>query len=151
VTSEPYPTDPDVIRVEIPALRAKQPIGDLYLAVIGQKLIQRMTYFDVRRVLQDKRDVERYLGIQRPLRDSRVRELKEYVQFVDATFPTSIIIAIASDYVEYDEQKGTLIISNTRTGDSAPDLPSEICAASSTDSIASRDWRIWGIETLTCW
>lgn len=121
MVSEPFPTDQSVIREEFRALRAKQPIGELYLAVVSNKLIQRMTYFDVRRVLQDERDVERYLGIQRPLREGRVKELKEYVRFVDATFPTSIIIAVGSDYAEYDEGRGVLTVTNTRAGDSVPD------------------------------
>ena len=45
-----------------------------------------MTYFDVRRVLQQDRDVERYLGIQRPLNNRRVTALQQYVNFYDASF-----------------------------------------------------------------
>ena len=64
---------------------------------MDQKLIQDITFFDVRRRIAEERDVERYLGIQRPLQPRRVDELRDYVNFIDATFPTSIILAIDSD------------------------------------------------------
>lgn len=112
--------DPDVISESFPALRASQPIGDIFVAAVDHQLIQKMTFFDVRRRLQQDRDVEKYLGIQRPLQDQRVRDLEKYVNFIDATFPTSIIIAIESDYVSYDEKKMLLKISNTKRGDKKP-------------------------------
>jgi DGQHR domain-containing protein len=99
MTAEPYPVDRDVIVRKIRAFKAQQPIGDLYLAVVDFKLVQQMTFFDVRRRLQKERDVEKYLGIQRPLNEGRVRDLIQYVNFIDATFPTSVILAVESDYV----------------------------------------------------
>ena len=103
--TEPFPIDQGVITRKIKALKAVQPIGDIFVATIDFKLIQQMTWFDVRRRIQKERDVEKYLRIQRPLNDKRVEDLKEYVNFIDATFPTSIILAIESDYVTYDEKK----------------------------------------------
>jgi len=114
------PKDQDTIVKKIRALKAKQPIGDIFVATVDFKLIQQMTYFDVRRRIQQERDVEKYLGIQRPLNDSRVRELMDYVNFIDATFPTSIILAVESDYVIYDEKNQELIISNTKRGSEKP-------------------------------
>src|SRR5208337_5519391 len=100
------PPDPDPFRREIPALRLRQPIGDIYLAAIDFRLLQKITFFDVRRVLRDQRDVEAYLGIQRPLNEFRVAELNKYVNFVDATFPTAVILAIdESECVSYEEDK----------------------------------------------
>ena len=81
-----------------------------------------MTFFDLRRRLQEDRDVEKYLGIQRPLNDNRVKDLKQYVNFIDATFPTSIILAVESDYVSYDEQRLELTISNAKAGSDKPDI-----------------------------
>ncbi len=52
------PADPDPISQRVPALRIRQPIGDIYLAAIDSKVLQKITYFDVRRVLRDQRDVE---------------------------------------------------------------------------------------------
>lgn len=122
MTTEPYPIDQDTIVKKIRAFRARQPIGDLYFATVDYKLIQQMTFFDVRRRIQKERDVEKYLGIQRPLNPSRVRDLMQYVNFIDATFPTSIILAVESDYVSYDEKRLELTISNTKQGSDRPDI-----------------------------
>jgi DGQHR domain-containing protein len=122
MTAEPYDVDRDVIVKKIRAFKARQPIGDLYFAVVDFKLVQQMTFFDVRRRLQKERDVEKYLGIQRPLNDSRVRDLMQYVNFIDATFPTSIILAVESDYVSYDEKRQELTVSNAKQGSERPDI-----------------------------
>ena len=120
--SEPYPVDQDVIVKKIRAFKARQPIGDLYFAAVDFKLVQQITFFDVRRRMQAERDVERYLGIQRPLNDRRVKDLERYVNFIDATFPTSVILAVESDYVRYDDKRLELTISNTRKGSAQPDI-----------------------------
>ena len=54
-----------------------------------------MTFVDIRHIEKEGRDVERVLGIQRPLSPKRVKELQQYVNLYDAAFPSSIIIAIA--------------------------------------------------------
>ena len=58
--------------------------------------------------------IEEYIGIQRKLNKSRVREISEFVKLPDASFPTSIIIAIDEPYVEASikANKGKLKISN---------------------------------------
>jgi DGQHR domain-containing protein len=88
--------------------------------MIPHTILGKIAHFDVRRVLQEERDVERYLGIQRPLNTQRVLELEKYVNFNDATFPTGIIIAIDDEYTEYDEGKETLIVRNYKEGESVP-------------------------------
>jgi DGQHR domain-containing protein len=122
MTSESYPVDQDVIVKKIRAFKARQPIGDIFFAKVDFKLVQQMTWFDVRRRIQKERDVEKYLGIQRPLNNSRVDDLKQYVNFIDATFPTSIILAIESDYASYDEKRQELTVSNTKRGNKKPDI-----------------------------
>lgn len=98
--------------VEFHCLKLKQPLGDIYVGSIGWRQLCDISYFDVRRVLQEKRDVERYLGIQRPLNDRRVTELEKYVNFYDATFPTSIILSVDEKCAEYDEKTHTMKLSN---------------------------------------
>lgn len=122
MSGDDYPVDQDKITKRIRAFKARQPIGDIFVAAVDFKLIQQMTFFDVRRRLQEERDVERYLGIQRPLNRARVEDLKKYVNFLDATFPTSIILAVESDYVSFDEKRLELTISNTRSGADKPDV-----------------------------
>lgn len=116
----PEPIDPDKVELPVKTLRARQPIGDLYVGAIDSSLLVRITDFDVRRVIEEERDVERYLGIQRPLDKKRVAQLDRYVNFVDATFPTACILAIDADYAGYDEERGLLLIRNFREGDDAP-------------------------------
>lgn len=61
----------DARSVSFPCLKLSQPVGDFFIRVIGHKVLTEISYFDVRRVLQEERDVERYFGIQRPLNDAR--------------------------------------------------------------------------------
>ena len=117
------PVDDDPIVKQVSALRVRQPIGDIFLASVDYRLLQKITYFDVRRVLRDQRDVEAYLGIQRPLEERRVSELEKYVNFVDATFPTAVILAIdESECVTYDDDTMQLTLSNVRHGNEKPDI-----------------------------
>jgi len=115
------PIDPDTVTERFPAIRIRQPIGEIYVAKMTSLQIQRITYFDVRRRIQEERDIERYLGIQRPLDDRRVESLKKYVNFADATFPTSIIISVEAEYAKFSDENGLLILSNTRANEDHPD------------------------------
>ena len=47
--------DPDKIELSFRCLRARQPVGDLFVASIPFTTLGRITYFDVRRVLQEDR------------------------------------------------------------------------------------------------
>lgn len=93
-------------------LKVSQPIGDFYICSIPASKLIEITYFDVRRVLLDQRDVERYLGVQRPLNPKRVKEIHEYAGTMDACFPTAVIIAIPGKCASIDEDSGELVISN---------------------------------------
>jgi DGQHR domain-containing protein len=114
--------DPDRVRIEIDALKVTQPIGDLFVASIEHDVLCKISYFDVRRVLQERRDVERYLGIQRPLVPRRVADLEDYVNFVDATFPSSIILAIDDEYASYDTKREKLTLRNYKEGEDSPSI-----------------------------
>jgi DGQHR domain-containing protein len=100
------PSGPIVFR----CLEVNQPIGTFYVGAIESTDLVRISYADVRRI--ELRDVEEYLGIERPLSPGRVAELKEYVKTVDATFPTNIILAIPSEKATYDRDRGTMTIAN---------------------------------------
>ena len=66
-------------------------------------------------VLVEDQDFEKFLGIQRELSPGRVAEIKQYVNNVDATFPTSVLLSISSDHARFDEDSGTLsIVRNSR-------------------------------------
>lgn len=116
------PLDPDFVSFDFPCIKARQPIGDIFVGSIPHKRLRSITYFDVRRVLRDERDFERYLGIQRPLDEKRVTQLSSYVNFKDASFPTSIILALNEEYVAFDEESQRMTISNYRSGDDRPSI-----------------------------
>lgn len=91
-------------------IEVRQPIGGFYVGALDARDLAAIARADVRRIREGlPRDVEEFSGIQRPLSDSRVSELKQYVTTVDASFPTSIIVAVSSDDAEYDA-KGVMRI-----------------------------------------
>jgi DGQHR domain-containing protein len=114
--------DPDPITHSFTCIRATQPIGDIFIAAMPFRTLIRISHFDVRRVLQEERDVERYLGIQRPLEEARVKSLSEYVNYKDASFPTSVILAIDEDYAHFNDETKTMTVSNVKLGETDPSL-----------------------------
>ena len=85
-----------------------QPLGRFYVGAIAARDILDIAYADIRNIGEG--DIDKILGIQRELVERRVRELKQYVQNIDATFPTSIILAISSDDAEYVEKRHEMVI-----------------------------------------
>lgn len=96
---------------EISAIKLTQPLGDFFIASISHDRLVEISYFDVRRMLKD-RDVEEYLGIQRPLGKERTHELRQYVRTIDACFPTGIVLAVDGRCASFDEDTGKLKLSN---------------------------------------
>ena len=96
--------------ISFKCIEVVQPIGTFYVGGIDSRDLLRISYADVRRI--EKREVEEYLGIERPLSQGRVAELREYVKTVDATFPTSVILAIPSEKAQYDPKRGIMNIAN---------------------------------------
>ncbi|HEV8723590.1 MAG TPA: DGQHR domain-containing protein [Candidatus Binatia bacterium] len=95
---------------KISALPVNQPIGEFYVGVIDARDLLDIAYADIREI---ERDLDNYLGIQRKLSPTRVKELCEYVNTKDATFPTSIILAIEEQCVEWNETKHLLTVHST--------------------------------------
>lgn len=96
--------------ITIKCLQITQPIGSFYIGVMSFGDLVRISYADVRRLERERRDVESYLGIERPLSAKRVEELKRYVNTLDATFPTGVILAISSEHAEFDPRAGQMRI-----------------------------------------
>lgn len=98
-------------KLSLQVLKVRQPIGEFYIASMSAKDLVDISYADVRRLASEQRDVERYLGIQRPVNPSRIKSIKKYIEGRDATFPTAVIIAIDERCAEYDEGTGALTLS----------------------------------------
>src|SRR5437667_9365085 len=94
--------------ISFAAAEVDQPIGTFYVGVMSAQDVLAISYADVRRI--EDRDIEKVIGIQRPLSPERVEEIRQYVQTVDASFPTSIILAIEGKDAEYDSHTGTMKI-----------------------------------------
>jgi len=102
----------DPITLEpFPCIEVNQPIGNFYIASIPSDILLRISHADIRRI-EKERDVETYLGIQRPLSQKRVKDLQIYVKTSDACFPTSVILAISGTCAEYDERTRTMELRN---------------------------------------
>jgi len=85
--------------IEFDAIEVQQPIGKFYVGSIECKDLFAISVADIRRMVA--RDIENIVGIQRPINDDRVKELMKYVTTVDATFPTSVILAVSSEHATY--------------------------------------------------
>lgn len=91
--------------ITFPVIRVTQNIGEFYIASMKASDLVNISYSDVRRLAAEKRDIERYLGIQRPIKENRIKQLKEYIKGRDATFHTSVIIAIDENCAELNEDE----------------------------------------------
>ena len=92
--------------IHLDVLRVHQRIGDYYLAAMPAKDLVSISYSDVRRLAEEQRDLEKYLGIQRPVSPKRIAQIKRYLQGSDATFPTSVILAVDERTAEFEETSG---------------------------------------------
>jgi len=89
-------------KLKLTVLKVRQPIGDFYIASMPAKDLVSISYSDVRRLAEDQRDIEKYLGIQRPVSPKRIKDIKQYIEGDDATFPTSVIVAVDERCAEYE-------------------------------------------------
>lgn len=101
----------DPKEISFPCRKVVQPVGEFYVGVMKWRELCDIARFDVRRMVR-VREVEKYLGIERPLSRRRVEEIKGYVNTLDATFPTSIILAVEAVCASMDEENGVMTLSN---------------------------------------
>ncbi|WP_308922978.1 DGQHR domain-containing protein [Janthinobacterium sp. J1-1] len=95
--------------ISIDALKVSQPIGDFFIAVIPHNELTEICYTDVREFGKEG-SLDAYMGIQREIKPDRIEEIKSYVRSPDATFPTSVILAIPNECAEWDPNNKKLII-----------------------------------------
>jgi DGQHR domain-containing protein len=97
----------DIIKIE--CIEFHQPIGVFYVGKINIKDLLAISYADVRRIeREEKNDIETFFGIQRNLSSGRVNEIADYVKTSDATFPTSILLAISSNDIDNPTENGNV-------------------------------------------
>jgi DGQHR domain-containing protein len=90
-------------------IKISQPLGDFFIGKMRFEDLLKIAFADVRRIEKDEQTgYESYFGIQRKLSEKRVKEISEYVTTLDATFPSSILLAID----EYSIDLNTLQVSD---------------------------------------
>ncbi len=87
--------------ISLAVLKVRQPIGDFFIASIKAQDLVRISYRDVRKLVEDEGDFEKYLGIQRPISTRRINQIKTYITASDATFPTAVILAVDEKCAEF--------------------------------------------------
>ena len=102
----------------IDAIKMEQPIGEFYVGAMDQHDLRQISIFDMRRI---ENDLDDYIGIQRKLSDDRVIEIGKFVNTIDATFPTSVVLAVPGDCVSYDPDKKRLALKEVLKSDELPD------------------------------
>lgn len=82
----------------VPVFPVEQPIGCFYIGVMPSKDLFKISYADIREI---ESDFDNYIGIQRRLNKDRVRDIAEFVGSIDATFPTSVVLAVPGNCAEF--------------------------------------------------
>lgn len=83
--------------IEIDCFEIEQPIGTFYVGKISWQDLLDISYSEKRRIInEENNETASYFGIQRELSDKRLKEISQYVSYQDATFPSSIVLAIPS-------------------------------------------------------
>ncbi|MEA2999698.1 MAG: hypothetical protein QOK17_1531 [Sphingomonadales bacterium] len=83
--------------LKLPVLKVPQPIGEVYISGIRAADLWRIAEADIGDIARGKDGIYAFTGIQRKLNQKRVDEIAAYVQTVDATFPTAIVLAASSE------------------------------------------------------
>jgi DGQHR domain-containing protein len=80
-------------------IRARQPLGDLYVGTLSSRTLWELAEYDMREIRKREDGIYLATGVQRELNTGRVEEIAAYVQTVDATFPTAVVLAISADCI----------------------------------------------------
>jgi DGQHR domain-containing protein len=102
--------------IELKCIEIEQPIGKFYVGKISWLDLLEISYSEKRRIIEEeKNEAESYFGIQRELSDKRLKEISQYVTYKDATFPTSVVLALPSVTKIDDENEYINAVFNENT------------------------------------
>lgn len=97
--------------IKIDAFEVKQPIGSFYCGVIDASRLKDITFSDIRRLEENEsRELDDFIGIQRPLSEIRTKAIEKYISGPEATFPNSIIISINEKNIDWNSESRQLVI-----------------------------------------
>lgn len=96
-----------VLTVQVQEIR--QEIGTFYSAVIPAQTLLELCTFDFRRIAENN-GVKEFLGIQRPLKNDRVRDIRKFIRTSDGCFPTSIVISVDERSVTLGDDGKSIVL-----------------------------------------
>lgn len=88
-------------KITLDYFEIEQPVGTFYNCRMAAQSLLQICQFDFRRIERNN-GVKEFLGIQRQLKDDRVREIRKYIATEDASFPTSIVISVDERCARFD-------------------------------------------------
>ncbi|MDH2134511.1 DGQHR domain-containing protein [Sphingobium yanoikuyae] len=91
------------LQLKMNVVRARQPLGDLYIGTMASRDLWEIADYDMREIREQKDNIYLATGVQRELSEKRVQEIAAYVQTIDATFPTAVVLAISTECVSLTE------------------------------------------------
>lgn len=108
--------------IEIPAIRVEQPLGVFYVVTLSAETLLEICYTVETRILENgsseiektesntfKTVLNKITGTQRQIKSDRLKEIKDYSETVNASFPNAIILGANFDkegnLVEDTEEK----------------------------------------------
>lgn len=86
-----------------------QEIGTFYSTVMPAQTLLEICTFDFRKIA-DNNGVKEFLGIQRPLKLDRVKEIQKFIRTADGCFPTSIVISVDERCVTLNEEMSEITL-----------------------------------------
>lgn len=86
--------------VQIIVSKVKQPIGEFYVGSIESRKLRAISFVEIRSFHEGTQ--KKIAGIQRERNEGRINEIKRYVNLEYATFPTSVIISVPPECVDYE-------------------------------------------------
>lgn len=92
-------------KLDISVFPVRQQIGTFYTGVVSATDLLKICKFDFRRIAE-RGGRKEFLGIQRELKASRIKDIAKYIGTVDAVFPTSIVISVDERCARVVEQDG---------------------------------------------
>ena len=91
--------------LELEYFPVTQNVGTFYCCEISAQTLLEICQFDFRQI-KDNKGVKEFLGIQRPLKEDRVKTIRRYLGTSDACFPTSIVISVDERCASLFERNG---------------------------------------------
>jgi len=95
--------------LKINVVEVKQPIGTFYVGSVDAYELLEICKFDFRRI-DESGGFKEFLGFQRKLDLKRVKDIEQYIQTVDAVFPTAIVISVDDRCVSFKKEENNSLI-----------------------------------------